>query len=436
MRMYDIILKKREGGELTTEEINFFITGYTNGEIPDYQASALLMAIFLKGMNERETVDLTKGMMYSGDTVDLSAIHGVKVDKHSTGGVGDTTTLVLAPLVAACGVPVAKMSGRGLGHTGGTLDKLEAIPGFSIEVEIDDFINNVNTHGVAVIGQTADIAPADKKLYALRDVTATVDNISLIAGSIMSKKLAAGSDAIVLDVKVGSGAFMKDFESASALAKEMVTIGNGMKRNTIAVITNMEQPLGYAVGNALEVQEAIDTLNGQGPSDLTELCLFLASKMVFLGKGADSIEAARKLVESKIASGEAFAKYKEFIKSQGGDPEATLPKATLTKNFVASRDGYITAIQSDEVGIAAMVLGAGRLRKEDPIDMAAGIMLKKKVGDMVKKGDIIAELFTNDESKFDDAVSRMTKAYTIGDNEVAEPALIRGAVIDGKLEVY
>ncbi len=317
MRMYDIIAKKRDGKELTTEEIKFFVSEYTAGNVPDYQASALLMAIFLQKMNTRETVDLTHAMMNSGDVVDLTAIKGIKVDKHSTGGVGDTTTLILGPLVASCGVPVAKMSGRGLGHTGGTLDKLEAIEGFQIEVAIEDFIKNVNEKKIAVVGQTANIAPADKKLYALRDVTATVDNISLIAASIMSKKLAAGSDAIVLDVKCGSGAFIKDLDGAIELSEAMVDIGNNMKRNTIGVITDMEQPLGFAIGNGLEVKEAIDTLQNKGPKDLTDLVLTLGANMVLLGGGADTYDEAFDLIKSKLENGEAFEKFKRICCGSG-----------------------------------------------------------------------------------------------------------------------
>ncbi|MEA4826672.1 MAG: thymidine phosphorylase, partial [Clostridium sp.] len=346
MRMYDIIMKKRNGGELTTEEINFFVDGYTKGEIPDYQVSALMMAIYFQKMNKRETAALTKAMVESGDVVDLSAIEGIKVDKHSTGGVGDTTTLVLGPIVAAAGVPVAKMSGRGLGHTGGTIDKLESFPGFSVEMPIEKFIENVNEKKIAIGGQTANLAPADKKLYALRDVTATVDNMSLIAGSIMSKKIASGADAIVLDVKTGSGAFMKDEDSSFALAQEMVDIGTHVGRNTIGVITNMDEPLGFAVGNALEVQEAIDTLKGRGPSDLTELCLTLGSHMLVLGKKANSFEEGKKILQDIINSGKGLAKLRELVEAQGGDSRfvddpSLFPKPSIVEAVASPQDGYV-----------------------------------------------------------------------------------------------
>ncbi len=433
MRMYDIITKKRDGMELTTEEIQFFIKEYTAGNVPDYQASALLMAIFLQKMNTRETVDLTHAMMNSGDVVDLSAIHGIKVDKHSTGGVGDTTTLILAPLVASCGVPVAKMSGRGLGHTGGTLDKLESIDGFKIEVAIDDFIDAVNEHKIAVIGQTANIAPADKLLYALRDVTATVDNISLIAGSIMSKKLAAGSDAIVLDVKCGSGAFVKTYEAAVELAEAMVDIGNNMERNTIGVITDMEQPLGMAIGNGLEVKEAIDTLTGKGPADLTELVLVLGANMVLLGGAASTYDEARSLVESKLKNGEAFDKFKEFISIQGGNPAVAddpslLPQAAIVRDILAPQDGYVEAMKSDDVGIASLIMGAGRATKEDVIDLSAGIILKKKVGDQIKKGEAIATFYTSTEEKFKAGEERFMEAITFSTAPVSPRPLIKAIV--------
>ncbi len=433
MRMYDIIAKKRDGQELTTEEIQFFVSGYTDGSIPDYQASAFLMAIFLQKMNTRETVDITHAMMNSGDVVDLSAIEGIKVDKHSTGGVGDTTTLILGPLVASCGVPVAKMSGRGLGHTGGTLDKLEAIEGFQIEVAIEDFIKNVNDKKIAVVGQTANIAPADKKLYALRDVTATVNNISLIAASIMSKKLASGSDAIVLDVKCGSGAFVKDLDGAIELSEAMVDIGNNMKRNTIGVITDMEQPLGFAIGNALEVKEAIDTLKNQGPKDLTDLVLTLGANMVLLGGGADTYEAAYDLIKSKLENGEAFEKFREFVIAQNGniqmiDDPSKLPQATTIVEVKATEGGYLKSIQSDEVGIAAMMLGAGRATKEDVLDMSAGIVLNKKVGDKVEAGEVLATLYTCDSSKVADAEDRFVRALNFNDVFVEPRKLIKAIV--------
>lgn len=439
--MYDIIAKKRDGLELSTEEINFFVTGLTKGDIPDYQASALLMAIFLQKMTNRETVDLTYAMMKSGDTVDLSAIAGIKVDKHSTGGVGDTTTLILGPMVAACGVPVAKMSGRGLGHTGGTLDKLESIEGFSIEVSPEDFIDNVNQHKIAVIGQSKNIAPADKKLYALRDVTATVDNISLIAASVMSKKLAAGSDAIVLDVKMGSGAFVKTFDGAVELSKAMVDIGTSMGRNTIGVITDMEQPLGFAIGNALEVKEAIDTLLGRGPADLTELCKRLASYMVYLGEGAPSVSEARIMVEENLNNGKAFEKFKEFVRIQKGNvavienPEL-LPTCELIVEVKSVEEGYISRIKSDDVGIAAMVLGAGRENMDTVLDMGAGIVLRKKVGDFVKVGETIATLYTNKADKLEDATKRLLGAYSFSATEVKAPVLIHAVVKKDGMEVF
>lgn len=433
MRMYDVIAKKRDGGKLTKEEIDFFITGYTKGEVPDYQASALAMAIFLQGMNAEETTYLTSAMMHSGDTIDLSGIKGIKVDKHSTGGVGDTTTLVLGPLVASCGVPVAKMSGRGLGHTGGTLDKLEAIPGFDISLSIEDFIDAVNRHKIAVIGQTKDIAPADKKLYALRDVTATVDNISLISASIMSKKLAAGSDAIVLDVKMGSGAFIKSFEQAELLAKTMVELGTAIGRNVIGVITSMEQPLGEAIGNSLEVIEAIETLKGNGPEDLTELCLTLGANMLLCAEHVKTFDEGVKLLQSKIDSGEALAKFKEFVETQNGNPNVAedyslMKQAQHTIDYTASEDGYIESTKADEIGIASMVLGAGRETVADPIDMSAGIMLMKKVGDQVNKGELIARLYTDKPDKVESAKAMLDDAIKISSNHVNKPKLIKAIV--------
>lgn len=390
MRMYDLILKKRNGGELSKEEIDYFILEYTNGNVPDYQASALLMAIYFQKMKRRETVDLTMAMVNSGDILDLSKIQGIKVDKHSTGGVGDTTTLVLAPMVAALGIPVAKMSGRGLGHTGGTIDKLESFKGFSVNMTEDKFINNVNNIKIAVGAQTADLAPADKKLYALRDVTATVDNISLIASSIMSKKIAAGANAIILDVKVGEGAFMKTPETAKELAEEMVNIGKSVGRNTVAILSDMDQPLGYAIGNALEVKEAIDTLKGKGPKDLLELCLTLGSNMVILSQKANTIEEARKMLLSTIEKGLAIEKLKEFIRSQGGDGTLVdntekLPKAEYIIPVICDRNGYINKIHAQNIGIIASELGAGRVTKDSIIDLAVGIVLNKKRSDKVKK---------------------------------------------------
>ncbi|WP_088838911.1 pyrimidine-nucleoside phosphorylase [Listeria sp. ILCC792] len=402
MRMVDIISKKRDGHELTTAEINFFIEGYTKGEIPDYQVSALLMAIYFEDMTDNERADMTMAMVNSGETIDLSAIHGIKVDKHSTGGVGDTTTLVLAPLVAALGVPVAKMSGRGLGHTGGTIDKLEAVEGFHVEITKDDFIELVNRDKVAVIGQSGNLTPADKKLYALRDVTGTVDSIPLIASSIMSKKIAAGADAICLDVKTGAGAFMKTDEDAENLARAMVRIGNSVGRNTMAVISDMSQPLGYAIGNALEVKEAIDTLKGEGPADLTELVLVLGSQMVVLAKQAESLEEAREKLLAVMKNGQALQKFKQFLENQGGDasivdsPEK-LPQATYKIEVPTKKSGFVSEIVADEIGVAAMILGAGRATKEDEIDLAVGLMLRKKVGDAVQAGDSLVTIFSNKE---------------------------------------
>ncbi|MEG7336164.1 pyrimidine-nucleoside phosphorylase [Bacillus sp. 0102A] len=403
MRMVDIIIKKQNGKELTTEEIQFFVNGYTDGSIPDYQASSLAMAIFFQDMSDRERADLTMAMVNSGETIDLSAIEGIKVDKHSTGGVGDTTTLVLAPLVAALDVPVAKMSGRGLGHTGGTIDKLEAIAGFHVELTKDEFIKLVNRDKVAVIGQSGNLTPADKKLYALRDVTGTVNSIPLIASSIMSKKIAAGADAIVLDVKTGAGAFMKTEEDAAELAKAMVRIGNNVGRQTMAVISDMSQPLGFAIGNALEVKEAIDTLKGEGPEDLHELVLTLGSQMVVLAKKADTLDEARAKLEEVMKNGKALEKFKDFLKNQGGDSSivdepSKLPQAAYQIDVPAKEAGFVSEIVADEIGVAAMLLGAGRATKEDEIDLAVGIMLRKKVGDKVEKGEPLVTLYANREN--------------------------------------
>ncbi|UYO35601.1 pyrimidine-nucleoside phosphorylase [Bacillus zhangzhouensis] len=412
MRMVDIIAKKRDGKELSSEEISFFVKGYTDGTIPDYQASALAMAIFFQDMTDQERADLTLAMANSGDTIDLSAIDGIKVDKHSTGGVGDTTTLVLAPLVAALDVPVAKMSGRGLGHTGGTVDKLEAVKGFHVEITKDEFIELVNRHKVAVIGQSGNLTPADKKLYALRDVTGTVNSIPLIASSIMSKKIAAGADAIVLDVKTGAGAFMKTPEDSEKLAKAMVRIGNNVGRQTMAVISDMSQPLGLAIGNSLEVKEAIDTLRGEGPEDLNELVLTLGSQMVVLAKKADTLDEAREKLLEVMKNGKALEKFKEFLENQGGDssivdqPEK-LPQAPYKIEVPAKESGVVAEIVADEIGVAAMILGAGRATKEDNIDLSVGIMLNKKVGDHVEKGDSLVTLHANRE----DVANVMEKIY-------------------------
>jgi pyrimidine-nucleoside phosphorylase len=433
MRMVDIIEKKRDGQELTTAEINFFIEGYTKGEIPDYQASALAMAIYFQDMNDRERADLTRAMVESGDTIDLSAIDGVKVDKHSTGGVGDTTTLVLAPLVASLGVPVAKMSGRGLGHTGGTIDKLESIAGFHVELTREQFIDLVNRDKVAVIGQSGNLTPADKKLYALRDVTGTVNSIPLIASSIMSKKIAAGADAIVLDVKTGDGAFMKTQEDAEELAHAMVRIGNHVGRKTIAIISDMSQPLGFAIGNALEVKEAIETLQGKGPKDLTELVLTLGSQMVILAGKAKTSEEAKEMLLDAIHSGKALAKFKEFLANQGGDASIVddltkLPQAKYKIELPAKQSGYISRMVADEIGVASMILGAGRATKEDVIDLAVGLVLHKKVGDKVEEGESILTIYSNLEN-VEDVKQKLYDNIFIADTATA-PTLIHTVITE------
>ncbi|WHT91616.1 pyrimidine-nucleoside phosphorylase [Bacillus cereus] len=433
MRMVDIIAKKRDGKELTTEEIKFFINGYTDGSIPDYQVSALAMAIFFKDMTDRERADLTMAMVESGETIDLSAIEGIKVDKHSTGGVGDTTTLVLGPLVAALDVPVAKMSGRGLGHTGGTIDKLEAVEGFHVEITKEQFIDIVNRDKVAVIGQTGNLTPADKKIYALRDVTGTVNSIPLIASSIMSKKIAAGADAIVLDVKTGAGAFMKTEEDAKELAHAMVRIGNNVGRQTMAVISDMSQPLGFAIGNALEVKEAIDTLKGEGPEDLTELVLVLGSQMVVLAKKANTLEEAREMLIEVMKNGKATEKFKEFLNNQGGDssivdnPEK-MPQAKYVIDVPTKTSGVISNIVADEIGIAAMLLGAGRATKEDEIDLAVGLMLRKKVGDAVKEGEPFVTIYANREN-VEDVKAKIYENISIAETAVA-PKLVHTVITD------
>lgn len=403
MRVYDIIKKKRDNYSLTEKEINYVINKYVKNEVPDYQISALLMTIYFNGMTIEESVALTMAMANSGEKIDLSAINGIKVDKHSTGGVGDTTTIVLAPLVASAGVTVAKMSGRGLGHTGGTLDKLEAIPGFNVEIPNQEFINHVNRDGLAVIGQTSSLAPADKLLYSLRDVTATVDSIPLIASSIMSKKIASGADRLVLDVKVGKGAFMENIDDAKELAKLMVDIGNNIGIKTIATISNMEAPLGYAIGNALEIKEAIATLQGNGPSDLTELCLNLGSQMVFLAEKADSLTDARKLLETNIKNGKALNKFKTFIQNQSGDETVIFEpnkfkKAKYQFELLSVKTGYIQEITANEIGTAAMLLGAGRENKESIIDLGVGIVLHKKTGDFVQVGKRLLTIHSEKEN--------------------------------------
>ncbi|MDU2695717.1 MAG: pyrimidine-nucleoside phosphorylase [Staphylococcus epidermidis] len=433
MRMIDIIEKKRDGKSLTKEEIEFFVNGYTHEEVPDYQASSLAMAIFFQDMNDEERAALTMSMVNSGERIDLSDINGIKVDKHSTGGVGDTTTLVLAPLVAAVGVPVAKMSGRGLGHTGGTIDKLESVKGFNVEISEKDFIKLVNDNQVAVIGQSGNLTPADKKLYALRDVTGTVNSIPLIASSIMSKKIAAGADAIVLDVKTGSGAFMKTLDDAEALAHAMVRIGNNVGRNTMAIISDMSQPLGNAVGNALELKEAIATLKGNGPKDLTELVLTLGSQMVVLAEQAESLDEARQMLVDAIKTGKALNKFKTFLSNQGGDdsivdsPEK-LPSAKYQVEFKAKKDGFITEIIANDIGVASMMLGAGRQTKEDVIDLGVGIVLNKKVGEHVEKGENILTIHTNTK-KIDDILNKLDNSITI-ESKGEAPTLIHKIITE------
>ena len=421
MRMYDLIMKKRKGEELTKEEINFFVDGFTKGEIPDYQASAMLMAIFFNKMNKRETADLTNAMVESGDKIDLSNINGIKVDKHSTGGVGDKTSICLTPLVASLGIPVAKMSGRGLGHTGGTIDKLETFKGFSVELTEEQFMENVNKINIAIMGQSGNLVPADKKLYALRDVTATVDNMSLIASSIMSKKLASGADAIVLDVKVGDGAFMKTPETAKELAQEMVDIGKHLGRETIGVISDMDQPLGYAIGNSLEVIEAIELLKGNGPKDLLELTLTIGSNMLLCAKMAESEEEARKMLMENIENGKGLEKLKDFVKAQGGDISpiddySKFPQAKYVEKVTSPVDGYITKIHAEAFGLIAMELGAGRATKESEIDLAVGIVLNKKRGEKVNKGDVLAYIHSNSEEKIEKARKSILENIVIEDN--------------------
>ena len=433
MRMYDIIMKKRNGGKLSSEEIRFFIQGYTQGEIPDYQVSALMMAVYFRGMDEEETLALTMAMAHSGDMLDLSDIRGMKVDKHSTGGVGDKTSLALAPMVAACGLPVAKMSGRGLGHTGGTIDKLESFPGFTTSLTRQQFLDNVNRIGIAIMGQTADLAPADKKLYALRDVTATVDNMSLIASSIMSKKLAAGAEAIVLDVKTGSGAFMKQEADARALGEEMVRIGRNAGRRMSAVISDMDQPLGRAVGNALEVREAIETLQGGGPEDFRELCLVLGSQMLMAGEKARSREEAEKMLKGVIQDGSALEKLAQFVEAQGGNPQAVyrpelLPRADIVKTVPAPVSGYVSHIACDEVGICSLILGGGRETKESRVDLSVGLVLNKKVGDYVEAGEPLALIHANREERAAEAERRFLAAVAIGGTAPEKRSLIKAVM--------
>lgn len=429
MRMYDLIMKKRNGGTLSRDEIFFMIEGYTKGNIPDYQMSAMMMAIYFNGMDEKETAALTMAMAESGDQLDLSGIQGIKVDKHSTGGVGDKTSLALTPMVSACGVKIAKMSGRGLGHTGGTIDKLESFHGFSTSLSEEAFIDQVNRIGISIIGQTKNLAPADKKLYALRDVTATVDNMSLIASSIMSKKLAAGADAIVLDVKTGSGAFMKEEADAMLLAGEMMTIGKNAGRKMMAVISDMDQPLGNAVGNALEVKEAIETLKGHGPADFTELCMTLGSCMLMVAEIAENEQQAREMLKEAVDSGKALDKLAELVEAQGGDKRMVyetdlLPKASSITPLLSEKDGYVEKIQCDEVGICSLILGGGRETKESAIDLSVGIVLTKKVGSHVKAGEPLAYIHSNEEAKRLACEERLRKAFHIGDKVKKEGAII------------
>ncbi|MBM7569764.1 pyrimidine-nucleoside phosphorylase [Aquibacillus albus] len=428
MRMVDIITKKRNNEELSEQEIQYFVEGYTKETIPDYQVSALLMAIYFNGMTELETANLTRAMVESGETIDLSKIQGHKVDKHSTGGVGDKTTFVVGPLVASVGVPVAKMSGRGLGHTGGTLDKLESIKGFDIELSKQAFIHHVNKYRLAVAGQSGNLAPADKKLYALRDVTATVDSIPLIASSIMSKKLASGADSIVLDVKTGSGAFMKTLQDSEALASEMVKIGQNLNRNTIAVISDMNQPLGFEVGNANEVKEAVEVLQGKRVNDLRELALEIGSHMAVLAEVFETYEKAYQVLENNLDNGRAFAIFRDFVKAQGGSVEmiddlSKLPTASHHIEVKATEEGYIEEIDAESIGIAAMFLGAGRATKEDKINYGVGITLKKKIGDQVKIGEPLVVLHSDDPSP-NDSIQKVMQSYKISSTITEKKQLI------------
>ncbi|WP_312108708.1 pyrimidine-nucleoside phosphorylase [Brevibacillus reuszeri] len=429
MRMVDIIAKKRDGGELSTEEIQFLVNGYTDGSIPDYQMSAWAMAVFFRGMTPRETGDLTMAMAGSGEQLDLSSLHGVKVDKHSTGGVGDKTTLVVAPLVAAAGIPVAKMSGRGLGYSGGTIDKLESFAGFEVERTREQFLQQVRDIGVSVIGQSGNLTPADKKLYALRDVTATVEAVPLIASSIMSKKIAAGADAILLDVKVGKGAFMKSIEEAETLARAMVAIGSQVGRKTVAVISDMNQPLGFAVGNALEVKEAVETLAGRGPSDLTELALSIGSRMLVLGGLVQSVEEGRSRLQEIMSTGMAVEKLAQMVEAQGGNKQdvydlARLPQASITHTITAEQDGYVAEIDAEAVGHASVGLGAGRLTKEMPIDLAVGLVLNKKRGDEVRKGDVLLTIYANEQKLLQNALHELEGAIALSTKAPAVQPLI------------
>jgi pyrimidine-nucleoside phosphorylase len=438
--MYDLIEKKRGGGVLTEQEIREMISGYVKGAIPDYQMAAMLMAVYFRGMTNEETTILTDAVAHSGSMVDLSGIEGIKVDKHSTGGVGDKTTLVAAPIAAACGAKVAKMSGRGLGHTGGTVDKLESIPGFRTSLSQEEFFAVVHQAGLSVIGQSGNLAPADKMLYALRDVTATVDSIPLIAASVMSKKLAAGSDCILLDVKTGSGAFMKTLEDSIALAQTMVAIGENAGRRTAALITNMDIPLGCNIGNALEVVEAVDTLQGKGPADLTEVGLSLAANMLYLaGKG--TLELCRQMAEQVLHNGEALGRLVAMVEAQGGDSSVIrdtgkFAKAPYSMEVPAEAQGYVTAIDTEACGIASVMLGAGRETVESVIDFSAGIILHRKPGDAVKPHDSIATLYASDEGLFAAAAKRLTDAYTIGKEQIRPRPLVFARVEKDNVERF
>ena len=440
MRMFDIIAKKRDGGVLSREELEFAVMGFVNGQVPDYQMSTLLMAIYLKGMTEKETAQLTDVMAHSGDMVDLSSISGIKADKHSTGGVGDKTTLVIAPIVAACGVKIAKMSGRGLGHTGGTVDKMEAVPGTQTAVDRERFFAQVNEIGISVIGQSGNLAPADKKMYALRDVTATIGCVPLIASSIMSKKLAAGSDCILLDVKTGNGAFMKTLDDSIELAKAMVSIGQHNGRKVAALITDMDTPLGHNIGNSLEVIESVEVLKGHGPADLTEVCYQLAANMLYLaGKG--TLEECRRMAEEAVASGAAYEKLKQMFAAQGGDVSVLddpdkFQKAKFSRPLLASESGYLVRMNTEMVGNASVGLGAGRITKEDVIDFAAGIVLHKKTGDKVEKGECLATLYADHEEKFDAAEEMFRAALTFGPAPEPVPALVMARVTEEGVERF
>ncbi len=439
MRAVDVIEKKKRGGELSSEEIRFMVQGYVEGTVPDYQMSAFLMAVFFQKMTSRETYELTMAMAESGDYLDLSAIEGIKVDKHSSGGVGDKTSLILAPMVAALDIPVAKMSGRGLGHTGGTIDKMESIPGFNTTLSMETFFDNVNRIKIAITGQTGNLAPADKKIYALRDVTGTVDNISLISSSIMSKKIASGADAIVLDVKCGSGAFMKDLDDATELAATMVDIGKSAGRQTAAVISDMNQPLGNAVGNSLEIIEVIETLKNNGPADLTELCLVLGSYMVMFANKAASESEARAMLEEVLRNGKALDKFREFVKYQNGDESVAddyslLPAASIVRDITLAQlceceSGYIQRIDCEGIGLSAMLLGGGRAKKEDVIDMAVGVVVHKKTGDYVKAEDVVLTIHANHEDKLVTALNRLRESFVVGADRPQEQKLIKRIIV-------